>query len=98
MSQTMPPAPDEIQNPADCPHCGADLTGAPIPVESRHYYGSATHFDRRIGVEVRGVYDGVLFWRCPDCGGPWHRWPAGNTLRERAADHMSWPVRGDGAR
>lgn len=32
------------------------------------------HNGRAIGVEIRGVYDGVLFWGCPDCGGSWHRW------------------------
>jgi len=25
-------------------------------------------FGRKIGIEVRGVYDGVLYWKCPDCG------------------------------
>lgn len=27
-----------------------------------------------IGVEIQGVYDGVLFWACPDCHGTWNRW------------------------
>ena len=36
------------------------------------------------GVEVRGVYDGVLFWRCQQCGAPFHRWPEGSPFRERA--------------
>jgi hypothetical protein len=25
-----------------------------------------------VGYEVRGVYDGVLYWLCPICG---HAWP-----------------------
>lgn len=25
-----------------------------------------------LGVVIRGVYDGVLFWRCEDCGHAWH--------------------------
>lgn len=29
-------------------------------------------YSRLIGMEVRGVYDGVLIWYCPDCG---HKWP-----------------------
>jgi len=29
-------------------------------------------FRREIGIEVRGVYDGVIAWKCPDCG---HVWP-----------------------
>jgi Zn ribbon nucleic-acid-binding protein len=27
-----------------------------------------------IGIEIRGVYDGVLFWRCQSCGHEYHRW------------------------
>lgn len=30
-------------------------------------------YSRVIGVEVPGVYDGVLFYRCPDCGIEWDR-------------------------
>lgn len=36
------------------------------------------------GVEVRGVYDGVLFWQCQQCGTPFHRWPEGSPDRVRA--------------
>lgn len=28
-----------------------------------------------IGVEVRGVYDGVLYWICRLCKYAWNRWP-----------------------
>lgn len=38
------------------------------------YPPGSTSFKRTIGVEIRGVYDGILFWQCPDCGGRWHRW------------------------
>lgn len=31
-------------------------------------------FSRTIMVEVRGVYDGGLYFQCPDCHGAWHRW------------------------
>lgn len=48
-----------------CPHCAVDLA----------YVGeSGQRFSHRIGVEIRGVYDGVLFWACPECWTPWHRW------------------------
>lgn len=71
-----------------CPLCGTDLIGDPIPQESRDRgsYGEATHFRREIGVEIRGVYDGVLYWKCPDCGGAWNRWPkkTGDRLYEAA--------------
>lgn len=58
-----------------CPHCEANLQGAPIPQEyiDKGWYGDKTHYSRIIGVEIREVYDGVLFWQCPDCGGRWQR-------------------------
>ena len=60
----------------NCPSCGVDLRGEPIPQEylDAGYYGpSTTHYRRNIGVEVPGVYDGVLYWQCPDCGRAWVR-------------------------
>lgn len=45
--------------------------------------------DRRCGVEIRGLYDGVAYWSIP--GYNWHRWPKGHYVRERlekwAAQH-----------
>lgn len=32
------------------------------------------NFRRECAVEVRGLYDGALFYECPDCGGTWPRW------------------------
>lgn len=71
-----------------CPHCGASLNGAPIPEEQQDVFGG-THFRREIGIEVLGVYDGVLYWKCPDCDGTWHRWPEGHALRERAQPYVT---------
>jgi predicted RNA-binding Zn-ribbon protein involved in translation (DUF1610 family) len=34
----------------------------------------ARYYQRTIGVEVWGVYDGMLYFMCPDCGYAWHRW------------------------
>lgn len=48
------------------------MQGEPIASDVQHMYG-ATHFSRVIGHEVRGVYDGTLFWSCPDCGKAWPR-------------------------
>jgi transposase-like protein len=57
-----------------CPACKSDLKGAPIPEEDRHNYSSgSTHFSRLIGIEIRGGYDGVSFWECPDCHARWDR-------------------------
>lgn len=71
--------------PDICPHCATDLQGDAIPQEyiDKGWYGTNTHYSRKIGVEIRGVYDGVLFWQCPDCGGRWHRFSEG-PLRVRA--------------
>lgn len=33
------------------------------------------HWQRRFGIEVRGVYDGILIWKCPDCNHMWPRFP-----------------------
>ena len=72
-----------------CPLCRASLTAGRIPEESRgHYDEGRTHYSRRIGVEIRGVYDGVLYYECPDCGGRWHRFPVGHYLRERAEAYV----------
>lgn len=69
-----------------CPHCAVDLIGPMIPENLRaSHYGGATHFRREILVEIWGVYDGGLFYRCPDCEGTWHRWPEGDWRREKAA-------------
>ena len=57
----------------NCPHCGVNLIGAEIPAEDRQHFGKATHFRRDIGIEYPEIYDGVLHWRCPDCGGEWAR-------------------------
>lgn len=36
-------------------------------------YAPPYRFSRLIGVEIRGYYDGVAKWRCPDCGAEWDR-------------------------
>lgn len=57
-----------------CPKCGANLKDG--------------GYSRKLGIEIRGVYDGILYWMCPDCGEPWHRWPPGDPLRARANFYM----------
>lgn len=62
-----------------CPACHADWRAGRIPQEhiDQGLYGPPTteprYFSRLIGVEVQGVYDGVLYWRCPDCNTEWDR-------------------------
>lgn len=62
-----------------CPSCGEDL----------EYQVSKSTYSRKIGVEIWGMYDGVLFWQCPLCDHRWHRWPEGHPLRERAGKAMA---------
>lgn len=57
-----------------CPHCGVRLD----------YEVDGQTYSRVVGVEVSPIYDGVLFWRCPECGGYWHRFPAEDFRRDSA--------------
>ena len=77
----------------NCPHCDADQQGGLIPEQARAYYGGETHFSRSIMVEMPGVYDGGLYWECPDCGGTWHRWEPGTHLHA-VASRMGAPREG----
>lgn len=65
-----------------CPHCGTSQLGDPIPTMP------GKRFRHTIGVQIPGVYDGVLFHECPACGGRWHRWPKGHDLRPVAEPYV----------
>lgn len=52
-------------------------------------WGEKTHFSRVMGHEIWGVYDGVLFWSCPDCGKAWPRWTDGGPLSDEAARRVA---------
>ena len=71
-----------------CPN-GHDLTGPAIPQEyiDKGYY-SGTHYSRMIGVEVPWVYDGVLYWKCPDCDIAWPRFPETDRRYRAALDYI----------
>lgn len=70
-----------------CPN-GCDLRGPLIPETIRdNYTPGSIYYSRKIGVEIRGVYDGTLFYTCPDCGIAWQRWQAGS---HRAAQAQPW--------
>jgi hypothetical protein len=50
-----------------CPHCGRSLEDPDLP-----------DYELAVGVEIQGVYDGVLYWADlgeGGCGGAWNRWP-----------------------
>lgn len=84
-----------------CPACGADWRGVEIPADARHHYRlGTTHYGRLIGVEDPRVFDGVSWWRCPDCHSEWERF--GNNVDFRPTwcgdcgqlldDTGQWPV------
>lgn len=79
---------EALTNAGSCPHCDADMSGEKMTAAQRESHGG-THFSRTIGVEIRGVYDGVLFWLCPDCDRPWNRWAHPDRLHYEAAYHMA---------
>lgn len=58
-------------NLEDCPYCGANLQGDPIPEEEQHLFG-ATHFSRMISL-YDWELDRTTTFKCPDCGGEWER-------------------------
>ena len=66
-----------------CPGCGDDLT----------YSVGGTQYSRATSVEVRGAYDGGLFYahtrESGGCGFAWHRWPEGHYLRKRASLYLN---------
>lgn len=94
-----------MTNPTECPNCLADLQGPQIPDEIVGTWfdppDGPVFYSRMIGVEIRGVYDGALYWMCPDCGWAWHRWE-NEAMRAKAApfikevqDLFSTPVTQD---
>jgi len=72
-----------------CPHCNSNLEGGLIfdtffkqygdkekALETAAMYGATEtegRWGRQIGIEVRGKYDGVSYWKCPDCETVWDR-------------------------
>lgn len=61
-------------NAENCPECKISFQGAEIPKEHQWSF-FATHFSKKIGTEVPGVYDGVSKWMCFSCKHEWNRFP-----------------------
>lgn len=51
-----------------CPHCGADFH------EQYEDNGQMVMGSKVQGYVIQDVYDGVLYWVCPDCQIAFHRW------------------------
>jgi len=58
-----------------CPHCGVSWRGDVIPFEHRHLFGGRVYFNRKIGIEDPALFDGVIAWKCADCGSVFNHWP-----------------------
>ena len=65
----------EYDGVTTCPHCSFDLRSEQGPP-----------FSVAIGVEVRGLYDGVAYYECPSCSGNWSR--KGTPLSKKQALSM----------
>jgi hypothetical protein len=61
-----------------CEGCGAALV---------HKSDDGRELTHEVGVVLKEVYDGVLFWMCPFCSHVRHRWEEGSILRRRAEKH-----------
>lgn len=57
----------------ECPHCKADLRNGEIPEKDREAFGNKKYFSRLIGIEILGGYDGIQYWKCPECKVVWDR-------------------------
>lgn len=73
MILSSPPPPVER-----CGWCSADLRGEPLG------WAPGRFASRAVPVAVLGVYDGALYWECPECCWRWHRWPEGDWRHGRA--------------
>lgn len=75
----FPPYVADPDGYSECPHCGHELT----------YQGAdGQTYSEAVLVEVRGAYDGGLFYTCPLCEGVWHRFSPDSHLHERAELYM----------
>jgi hypothetical protein len=58
-----------------CQGCGESFRGPKIPqeyIDKGYYEEGVQYYSTKLGIEVRGVYDGVLIWKCENC---FHMWP-----------------------
>lgn len=84
--------------PDNCPYCGVSLLGEPLSAETlaaqtldtMKEFGMPTHLRREIGRGgLHPIYQGVLFWECPDCGGQWHRFTIASREHHWAKKYMT---------
>lgn len=71
-----------------CFSCGFDLSYS-VDTETFDDAGNSTGTERReyshlLGIEISAIYDGILYWQCPNCNHRTNRWPEGHFLHDRA--------------
>jgi len=71
-----------------CGKCGESFRGEEISVAllSGGYYGDwevgeTKYSSTKLGIEVQGVYDGILIWKCEKCNHMWPRFSEENSER-----------------
>lgn len=74
------------------PNCAVELTHRPVI--------ASDVTTTRVGVEFPDVYDGILFWRCPQCDWAWprefrHQRYLALASREQADRHNQWNAAGE---
>ncbi len=69
----------DVKRPGECPSCDG-LQGI------MHCPGCGS--PEAVGVQVRDVYDGVLYWSCGSCHATWHRFPKGSVMRQLASEYV----------
>lgn len=57
-----------------------DLTDEQLMEVIARHYAPPYYWSRKIGLTFRHIYDGTLFWQCPDCKATWEA----HTGREKA--------------
>ena len=58
----------------NCPSCRVSWCGGDIPKKSREHYAPPYKWSRVIGVEDPMKYDGISYYKCPDCKAMFDRW------------------------
>lgn len=61
-----------------CPDCFSNLS----------FWIGTNKYWKWVGIEVRGQYDGVLFWRCPECEADFHRFIVDDIRHTLAASYI----------
>lgn len=78
-----------LNHTGNCPECNSSWRDKKIPIQyvETGMYGrwdgkEERYFSRLIGVEIRGKYDGISLWKCPDCDALFDRFDNDNLVSD----------------